>query len=97
MMITFDTNDDMEHYMVENKYSIACAIVDKIVKLYPIDVPLQIMEWHCLEEDVAYDIECLPEHVCDTLEQNMEIMIQSEDYKRCSAIKKILDVEYGNV
>ncbi len=96
MITTFDTTEDMETYMAENKYDISCTIVDRIIEMYPIEVPLLIMQWNCLEDNTEYDIECYPEHVCETLEQNMSIMIEVEDYARCSKIKKILDIEYGN-
>ena len=96
MTKTFNTTEEMEMYMVESKYEISCMIVDALVEKYPISESIEIMQWVCLEDDTDYSVECHPEHVCETLEQNLDILVEEEDYKRCSAVKKILDIEYGS-
>jgi hypothetical protein len=96
MTKTFNTIEEMEMYMVESKYEISCMIVDALVEKYPISESIEIMQWSCLEDDTDYSVECHPEHVCETLEQNLDILVEEEDYKRCSAVKKILDIEYGS-
>jgi|TARA_B110000503_G_scaffold116915_1_gene176422 hypothetical protein len=96
MIKTFNTTEEMEMYMVESKYEISCMIVDALVEKYPISESIEIMQWSCLEDDTDYSVECHPEHVCETLEQNLDILVEEEDYKRCSAVKKILDIEYGS-
>ena len=96
MTKTFNTTEEMEMYMVEGKYEISCKIVDKIVEMYPFSSSLEIMKWSCLEDETDYSITCSPEHVVETLEQNLDILVEVEDYKRCSAVKKILDIEYGS-
>ena len=93
MTKTFNTVKEMEQYMVEGKYEISCVIVDKIVESYPLDSPLEIMTWSCNEDETDYSVSCSPEHVVETLEQNLEILIEVEDYKRCHEAKKIIDKE----
>jgi hypothetical protein len=93
MVKTFNTIEEMELYMVEDKYKISCIIVDKIIENYPLDLPLRIMTWSCIEDGIDYDIECYSDHVVETLEQNLEILLEMEDYKRCHEIKKIIDIE----
>ena len=96
MIKTFNTVDEMWEYMVESKYDISCMIVDTLVEKYPISESIEIMQWSCLEDETDYSISCYPEHVVETLEQNLDILVEVEDYKRCSAVKKILDQEYGS-
>jgi len=93
MIKEFNTIEEMELYMVESKYEISCTIVDALVENYPISKPLEIMNWGCNEDETEYSIECYPDHVMETLEQNLEILIEVEDYKRCHEAKKIIDKE----
>lgn len=96
MTKTFNTVEEMGEYMVESKYDIACMIVDTLVENYPISEAIEIMQWVCLEDDTDYSVTCSPEHVVETLEQNLDILVEVEDFERCSAVKKILDEEYGS-
>ena len=87
----FNTIEEMERYMVEGKYEISCVIVDKIVENYPTKKPIHIMEWGCIEDNTDYSVECHPKDITNTLLQNMPILIEVEDYKRCHEAKKIID------
>ncbi len=93
MKKTFNTIEEMERYMVEGKYEISCVIVDKIIENYPTKKPIHIMEWCCNEDNTDYSVECHPKDIKSTLLQNMEMLIEVEDYKRCHEAKKIIDQE----
>lgn len=93
MKKTFNTIEEMERYMVEGKYEISCVIVDKIIENYPTKKPIHIMEWYCNEDNTDYSVECHPKDIKSTLLQNMDMLIEVEDYKRCHEAKKIIDQE----
>ena len=45
------------------------------------------------DDDILYDIMIERPDMIETLEQNLEILIEVEDYKRCHEAKKIIDKE----
>lgn len=91
MLKEFKTTDEMEIYTEENRYQISTNIIDVLLANMPLKKPLLVMRWVNLEENMEYDIECLPEDVEVTLIQNLEIMEEYEDFERCILIKEALN------
>lgn len=86
----FETADEMDEWIDNNEYEISAQIVDTICENWPIEDNLLCLSWHCKEENTDYDVECDPQYVKETLETNLIIMLQYEDYERCAKIKEIL-------
>ena len=93
MTKTFKTQEEFDKWMddISNQYKMSCIIVDKICSSYPFEKDLEIMSLEIEEENTIYDIECEVEYLKDTLESNITIMEEYEDYERCIKIKNILD------
>lgn len=89
--MVFKNEDELDNWVMNNHYEISCKVVDALIDNYPFDEPILVMSWSVKEDGLIYDVECIPDDVIVTLEQNLETMEQNEDYERCAKIKQLID------
>lgn len=89
--ITVQTQEDFESLMKENNFIISSAIVKIILKnLKGKKRHVHILEITVLEEQKTYDITINRDDMVESLEKNLNIHENNEDYETCGEIVKAI-------
>lgn len=87
--LTFDTTDEVNMLFEEGEKEISDLIIDVALKnLETSTEEIPVLSILDKEEDTTYEITIDREDLFETLELNLEIMEEYEDYERC---QKIID------
>lgn len=82
----FETEKEMQEAFESNNKKLHNLIVDVTLKNIDSKKTIPVVSIHAKDTDQIFDIFCEPEHMIVTLEQNLKIMEQFEDYERCQKI-----------
>ena len=86
-MITVKTQEDFEDLVRDRNFEISSAIPKSIIKnLKGKRKNVPILSIKVLEEQTVYDITVKRDDMLESLEKNLEIHVENEDYESCSKI-----------
>ncbi len=85
--IEFDTEEEMEQSFTENDYKFHKFVVDSALKnIDSKKKEIKIMSILTKDTNTTFDIILEPKFMVETLETNLPIMEEYEDYERCQKI-----------
>lgn len=88
-MITVNTQEDFEDLMKDNNFEISSAITKSILKnLKGKRKNVPILAIKVLEDQTIYDITVERSDMLESLEKNLQIHIENEEYEFCSKIQE---------
>ena len=89
--LEFDTTEELnESFANGNKY-ISDVIVDVAIKnLKTKRKNIPVIQFTTKDDDLIYDVMIERPDMVETLEQNLEVMEEYEDYERCQKIAEAL-------
>jgi hypothetical protein len=89
--LEFKSSEEMNEMFADDNQSISNLIVD--IALENLDTTIKeipVVSIVTLEEDLVYEVIISREDMIETLEQNLELMEDFEDYERCQKITDAL-------
>lgn len=90
--IEFKTEEEMEQSFAENDYKFHKFVVDSALKnIDSKKKEITIMSILTKDTNTTFDIILEPEFMVETLETNLPIMEEYEDYERCQKIVNAID------
>ena len=90
--IEFKTEKEMEQSFAENDYKFHKFVVDSALKnIDSKKKEITIMSILTKDTNTTFDIILEPEFMVETLETNLPIMEEYEDYERCQKIVNAID------
>jgi len=85
--IEFDTEEEMERVINESNYKFNKFVVDSALKnLESEKKEITIMSILTKDTNTTFDIILEPKYMVETLETNLPVMEDFEDYERCQKI-----------
>jgi hypothetical protein len=82
----FETEQEIQDEFESNSKRLHNLIVDITIENIDSKKTIPIVTIHAKDTRQIFDIYCEPDHMLETLEQNLEIMEGFEDYERCQKI-----------
>ncbi len=90
--ITVNTQEEFEELMKENNFEISSAIVKTILgNLKGRKKHVHILKINVLDEQTVYDITINHKDMLESLEKNLEINEEHEEYEVCSKIAEAIE------
>ena len=89
--LEFKSSEEMNEMFADDNQSISNLIVD--IALENLDTTIKeipVVSIVTLEDDLVYEVIISREDMIETLEQNLELMEDFEDYERCQKITDAL-------
>ena len=89
--LEFDTTEELNASFTDGNKTISDIIVDvalKNLKTKRKNIP--VVQFTTKDDDLIYDVMIERPDMVETLEQNLEVMEEYEDYERCQKIKDAL-------
>lgn len=88
--IVVETVEDFEQYLVENRFEFAEMIVDTILDNLDATEEFLMLEIYVESTDEIMEISVDPPYFKETLEKNLKIYEEFEEYEKCSYIQKAI-------
>ena len=95
--LEFDTTEELNTSFTEGNKTISDTIVDvalKNIKTKRKIIP--VIQFTTKDDDMIYEVMIERPDMVETLEQNLEVMEEFEDYERCQKITEALDYLRNN-
>lgn len=90
--ISFNTEEEVDRLFETSVYDFHKIVVDAaLYNLTSSKQEIPIMEIIAKDTNTVFDIILEPEYMVETLEVNLPIMEEYEDYKRCQQIVSAID------
>lgn len=93
----FDTTEEMNETFRGGNKNLSNLIVDLTLKNLKTDIKeIPIVSITTKDEDLIYEIMVDRKDLFTTLEQNLNVMVEYEDYERCQKISEALNYLKSN-
>jgi len=92
MIIIANSKEELEQVLKENKYQISSLITKCLLKnLKNKKKNIKVLEVHSPQQGQMYDITISRDKILLSLEQNLKIHEEYEDFETCIELKKAID------
>jgi protein-arginine kinase activator protein McsA len=89
---SFETRDEFEKFVASKNKDLSIAIVDGIAANFNSKKNhIHVVTIAIAEEDHIYDLTVDKKLFLDTLEQNLETLLEHELYEKCVEVKNLID------
>jgi|MDSW01.1.fsa_nt_gb hypothetical protein len=89
---SFETRDEFEKFVASKDKELSIAIVDGIAANFDSKKRhIHVVSIAIADEDHIYDLTVDKQMFLDTLEQNLETLLEHELYEKCVEVKELID------
>lgn len=88
----FKSREEFDEFIARKDKELSIAIIDGISKNFDSKKRhIHVVSISIDDEDQIYDLTVEKDQFLDTLEQNLDTLVQHELYEKCSEVKELID------